>query len=481
MSRTINPRQQYEKDGKPIVNGKAYYGVANQDPKLNPIIIYSDSFLTVPITNPQLLDSQGRTSLPVYIEEDEYSFLIEDSLGDQQLLEPALEPLNVIGLVTADIDLNGFHHINVGDPTANNQYATLGQSNEFYGQAVIAKFPESIPDAIVADLPIPLDALKNGQQIKVLLTHGANTIVNPTFQLNPFPAKTISREGNNVLFIGDTGGLDNYIELAFNLNTDKWQLINTIIVPNAVLDDMAEETIKGRDIGTGDGKPIDLTAAQVKSIVFITPPFNTFIFTSNDTYVPTAGTTKLEFEVIGAGGGGGGAEATGPTTMSASTGGSSGGYIFKTTTTIDATYALIVGTGGAGGSAGVNNGNNGGLSSVISASINLSAGGGLGGISGSADTVGLFVVSGVAGASTVTGGDINANGSASTNSDQHMSSISGGGFYNAALAAAFLAAGENNSTNGSGGAGVHNSGLNASARAGGNGGGGIIIVKEYLF
>jgi len=227
MSRTLDPNIQYEYDGKPVVGGKAYYGVANQDPKLNPIAIYGERTLsTPPLINPQDTDDQGRVENPIYVGVNEYSYLVEDILGNQISFQPLLEPLNTLGLVTQDPDLNGFKFINVGDAVANDQFATLGQSNIAYAQTITTDI-SSTPDAIVANLPLPPLGLVDDFRVVVKLTHGKNTLINPTFKLNGFAPKTIYRGANEALIPGDTKGVDNYLHLAYNGGLDAWCLINT--------------------------------------------------------------------------------------------------------------------------------------------------------------------------------------------------------------------------------------------------------------
>tara|TARA_R110000787_G_scaffold194120_1_gene305728 strand:+ start:35210 stop:36283 length:1074 start_codon:yes stop_codon:yes gene_type:complete len=99
-------------DGKPIVNGYIYVGAAGQDPKLNPIVIYSDRDLTTPIANPQRTDSYGRAQNKIWVPA-RYSLKVEDSNGAQKLQDlqrgeladsPTINLINVQGIndVTAE-------------------------------------------------------------------------------------------------------------------------------------------------------------------------------------------------------------------------------------------------------------------------------------------------------------------------------------------------------------------------------------------
>lgn len=73
-------------DGKPLVNGSIYIGDQNADPVTNPQTIYSDRALTTPLSNPQALDSYGRSTNKVWVG-GAYSMRIDNSTGVQQYQE----------------------------------------------------------------------------------------------------------------------------------------------------------------------------------------------------------------------------------------------------------------------------------------------------------------------------------------------------------------------------------------------------------
>jgi len=84
MPARIDERTQFvDASGAPIVNGSIYIGLQNADPVANPITIYSDRALTIPLANPQLTDANGRSVNKIWIPGD-YSIQINDSLGVQQ-------------------------------------------------------------------------------------------------------------------------------------------------------------------------------------------------------------------------------------------------------------------------------------------------------------------------------------------------------------------------------------------------------------
>lgn len=81
MSIFLRQTEQFvDASGAPLVNGNVYIGVYGQDPKLNPIQLYTDDSRLSQLPNPMLLDEFGRLSVDVYIETD-YSYMVETSAG----------------------------------------------------------------------------------------------------------------------------------------------------------------------------------------------------------------------------------------------------------------------------------------------------------------------------------------------------------------------------------------------------------------
>lgn len=63
-----------------------YVGVNGLDPKINDISIFSDRQLTLELDNPQILNSNGRSTNKIWIE-GEYSFSVENTNDVQQLID----------------------------------------------------------------------------------------------------------------------------------------------------------------------------------------------------------------------------------------------------------------------------------------------------------------------------------------------------------------------------------------------------------
>jgi len=288
----------------------------------------------------------------------------------------------------------------------------------------------SAADVITASLTPAPTSLVDQQTVIVELQHGANTTTTPTFNLNSLGAKTIVRDDDQALVVGDTGGDGYKLLLSFSNTKDSWQLLN-----------------------------------PAKSGVSKT------IYTSNDTHTPSSKASTIEFEVIGAGGGSGGCAATGGAQYSTGGAGGGGGYVNHSTTTVDTSYTIVVGSGGAGGTAGANAGSVGGDSSVTGASITLTGNGGAGGIGGTA--IGSVIYPATSGG-TASGGLFNvAGGDAGSGLDGGLS------FKQTIVATATRpSAGVAGIDYGTGASGAA-SDPNESARAGAAGGDGIVIVTEY--
>jgi hypothetical protein len=91
----VNERTQYvDEGGKPLVNGKVFIGVVTQDPVINPEPIFADRALTIPLPNPQLLNSRGQSVNKIYVT-GRYSFKLENSSGSQ--IEQDLDRGEIVG------------------------------------------------------------------------------------------------------------------------------------------------------------------------------------------------------------------------------------------------------------------------------------------------------------------------------------------------------------------------------------------------
>ena len=203
------------------------------------------------------------------------------------------------------------------------------------------------------------------------------------------------------------------------------------------------------------------------------------VFTSTQTYTPTAGMVYVDIICLGGGGAGGGCAATNGISYSAGTGGGSGEYaqgIF-TAAQIGASKVVTIGAGGTG----VNGttGNAGGNSSV---GVLISAFGGGGGTQTGAQTIALQIY-GPAGGTGGSGGDFRTPGQygAFALADINHAASAGLG------ANSQYGAGGNGTINttggaalgyGAGGGGTGN-GQSQPAQTGGAGTAGLVICTEY--
>jgi len=112
--------------GKPLLAGKVFIGVVNQDPVLNPEPIFSDPALSIALTNPQPLNSRGQTVSKIYVA-GRYSFKLEDFSGSQ--IEQDLDRGSVPAIgITALTNIQGTDDITA---SANNTIAAYVDKAQF--------------------------------------------------------------------------------------------------------------------------------------------------------------------------------------------------------------------------------------------------------------------------------------------------------------------------------------------------------------
>lgn len=102
MPAILDEHQQWlDTNGKPLVGGKVYFGVQSADPITSPQTIYSDREFTTAISQPQLLDSNGRTTNKVWIKQ-RYSIRVDDLNDVQQYQSLDNGEPGSVGVTTLD-------------------------------------------------------------------------------------------------------------------------------------------------------------------------------------------------------------------------------------------------------------------------------------------------------------------------------------------------------------------------------------------
>lgn len=206
-----------------------------------------------------------------------------------------------------------------------------------------------------------------------------------------------------------------------------------------------------------------------------------YLVVSSETWTKPTGLKYIVLEVQGAGGGGGGVAASGGAARYVAGGGGGGGYMKSIiqASSLNSSYALIIGGGGTGGAGSTNSSGTVGRISAFSPTLYSNGGGG--GVGSSNATGGI--------GGTAGGGDIRISGGNGGSGGQTNSGDGSGATAYGVGAGAFLApntigttigsvaTGASGSSYGGGGAGGADS--NSGAGDGGAGANGIIIITEY--
>lgn len=97
-----------------------------------------------------------------------------------------------------------------------------GQEGGFLSKAISTG--GGTADAITADFT-PDISLTDGVTV-IVRAQGANTITNPTFTPDGLAAKTIVKNSNTALIVGDIAGASHELILKYNSANDNWSLLN---------------------------------------------------------------------------------------------------------------------------------------------------------------------------------------------------------------------------------------------------------------
>ena len=190
MTAVLNEHTQFvDEGGKPLVNGKAYFGVRNSDPVTNPTPIFSDRALENDLDNPQPLDNDGRTVNKVWLD-GRYSIQVNDFLDQQKV-----QDLDAGTLDTSDLPqgyLNGWQiSISGVDPEHDFVMAPgVGQDDTF-------TFDMQTTSALTKRIDAPWSEGTNGGAldtgtVAVDTTYNVFTIFNPTTSITDFIISTSS-------------------------------------------------------------------------------------------------------------------------------------------------------------------------------------------------------------------------------------------------------------------------------------------------
>lgn len=123
---------------------------------------------------------------------------------------------------TANLPMAGFIHTGVGNGTARNHYAALGQVQDSATNWVVAG---GTADAITAGYAVVITALVDGQ-LCYFRASAANATTTPTFSPNGLTARTITKIGGGALVVNDIPGANAEVILRYNLANTRWELMD---------------------------------------------------------------------------------------------------------------------------------------------------------------------------------------------------------------------------------------------------------------
>lgn len=488
MSAVFDEQTQYfDTGGKPLVNGKIYFGLQNADPVENPITIYSDRGLTSVLANPQILDSSGRATNKIWVP-GAYSIRIDNSADVQQFQELDNGELadvgisilgNVLGTNTITAD---------GSPTisalTDQQVFTFKVANTNTG-AVTLDIDSIGAKAISRNID---QAVVSGQFVQnevVMVQYNSTTDQYNWIQENQkvdylrkgddiASAATVDlalATGNSVVITGAGGPITSFgttpagtiFDLTFTGTPTITHNATSLIIPGqANVTIVAGDQARVKSLGSGNVQ-IQVFRETGKSLVETTPP-NMQTFSASGTWPFPDGITEIVAELIACGGGGGGADTAGD-----DGGGGGGGEHVMVRIPVTADITVTINTGGTGGAAADGTGSTGGTVQVD----DVTAIGGSGGVGGNAGAGGIGGTGGSDGTgNTIITRDVGTSGVAGAiNFGGDGGKWGLKGTWPSGIAE--FAAGANAPSPGLGGSG---SGSDGTANAGGNGADGYVII-----
>lgn len=124
--------------------------------------------------------------------------------------------------ITADLPMSGFKLTGVGNASARNQNAVVGQIQDSTYNWIAGG---GTADVITATYSPAVTALVDGMELDFRAT-AANATTTPTFSPNGVTAHTITMNGGNALSAGNIPGNLFEGKLRYNLANTRWELMN---------------------------------------------------------------------------------------------------------------------------------------------------------------------------------------------------------------------------------------------------------------
>lgn len=242
--------------GRPIALGSVFVGIVDTDPETpsNQLEIFAkqEDGTEVPINQPVSLSAGGVPQLngsPIRIlVEGAHALKVLDSGGDQvYYLNDSIEGTAITAfgeaLISAEdadagrVVMNSMKKVSTA---VTDNLMTFDSDDEAKDSLIpitrVVQIADAAggADALTAAFSPAIAALTDGLQVRVKAT-AANTTTTPTVDYDGLGAKTIVKNGNQPLAIGDIANADHELQLVSNTSNDNVELLNPAAVEAADL------------------------------------------------------------------------------------------------------------------------------------------------------------------------------------------------------------------------------------------------------
>lgn len=193
--------------------------------------LYAASTGATTLTNPRTLDSDGKFSSPVYVEVPVIATVSGLSIDDHDtgimgLAEGAAATSAAAAAVSAAAALVSENNAETAETNAETAQAAAEAAAASVGMRA-ASTVGGTADAITATFsPVFANLAAAAGIVLAVPVAGANTSTTPSIAIDGLTAKTIVKNSDSALVVGDIPGADSVILVVYDASIDKFQLLN---------------------------------------------------------------------------------------------------------------------------------------------------------------------------------------------------------------------------------------------------------------